>query len=86
MLGSLTITYQGPGKRPLSVATIDDPDLLRAAARVALDQAEQRVALLAKSDPVMARLQAAEVERLRAALEILVPDLSAATEDKVSVQ
>lgn len=67
----LTITYQAPGQRPLSVATIEDVDLLRRAAHRAMEQAEQQAA--AEQDPVMGMLQAAEVRRLRAALSILVP-------------
>jgi hypothetical protein len=71
-MGSLTITYQAPGQRPLSVATVDDEGLLRQAAKLALEQAEQR-AEAASEDPIMGMLQAAEVRRLRAALSILVP-------------
>jgi hypothetical protein len=73
MIGSLTITYQAPGQRPLSVATVDDDGLLRQVAQLAIEQAEQRAAVVAAEDPVMGMLQAAEVRRLRAALAILVP-------------
>jgi hypothetical protein len=72
-MGSLTITYQAPGQRPLSVATVEDERLLRMAAQLALEQAEQRAAAVASEDPIMGMLQAAEVRRLRAALSILVP-------------
>jgi hypothetical protein len=72
-MGSLTITYQSPGQRPMLVATIEDDDLLRKAAQLALFQAERRAAASAVADPVMGMLQAAEVRRLRAALSILVP-------------
>ena len=71
---SLIIVFQEPGKRPLSVATINDPALLQQAARIALQEAEQRVATA--ENPVIARLQKAEVQRLRTALEILVPGLA----------
>ena len=70
-MGSLIIAYQEPGKPPLSVATINDKELLQLAAHVALDEAERRVSTAENS--VIARLQAAEVERLRAVLEVLVP-------------
>lgn len=72
-MGSLTITYQAPGQRPLSVATVEDETLLRQAAQLALQQAEQRAAAVAVEDPIMGMLQAAEVRRLRATLSILVP-------------
>ena len=73
-MGSLIIVFQEPGKRPLSVATISDPTLLREAARIAIQEAKRRVA--AAENPVIARLQEAEVQRLRTALEILVPGLA----------
>jgi hypothetical protein len=72
-MGSLTITYQPPGQRPLSVATVEDEGLLRQAAVLALAQAEGRAAAIAAEDPIMGQLQAAEVERLRATLAILIP-------------
>jgi hypothetical protein len=75
-MGSLIIAFNSPGKRPLSIATIEDPELLLSAARLAIRQAEERVASFAESDPVMALLQAAEVSRLRTALEVLVPGLA----------
>lgn len=77
MLGALTITYQAPGQSPLSVATVEDEDLLRQAAHIALKQAEQRAAAVASEDPIMGMLQTAEVRRLRAALAILVPGFDA---------
>jgi hypothetical protein len=76
-MGTLTITYQAPGQRPLSVATVEDETLLRQAAHVAIEQAEQRAAAVTAEDPVMGMLQAAEVHRLRLALEIIVPGFSA---------
>lgn len=72
-MGSLTITYQAPGQRPLSVATVEDEALLLEVARLALHQAEQRATAIALDDPVMGMLQTAEVRRLRATLSILVP-------------
>lgn len=80
-MGTLIIAFSSPGKSPLSVATIDDPELLRTAARVAIQQAQERLANIAESDPVMAVLQEAEVVRLRTALEVLVPELNEPTPD-----
>jgi hypothetical protein len=76
-MGSLTITYQAPGQRPLSIATVEDATLLKQAAQLALEQAEQHAAVAAADDPIMGMLQAAELRRLREALSILVPGLRA---------
>lgn len=75
-MGSLIIAFSSPGKKPFSVATVEDPELLLTTARLAIRQAEERAASLAESDPVLALLQAAEVHRLRTALEVLVPGLA----------
>jgi len=82
-MGSLTITYHPPGQRPLSVATVDDEGLLRQAAIVALAQAETRAAAIAAEDPIMGRLQAAEVDRLRATLAILIPGFLGVVEGRL---
>ena len=81
-MGSLTITYQAPGQRPLSVATVEDQALLRQVAQLALQQAEQRAAAVAAEDPIMGMLQAAEVQRLRATLSILIPGFDGDTSDR----
>jgi hypothetical protein len=75
-MGSLIIAFSSPGKKPFSVATVEDPELLLITARFAIRQAEEHAASFAESDPVMALLQVAEVNRLRAALEVLVPGLA----------
>jgi hypothetical protein len=75
-VGSLTIilAFQEPGRRPVSIGSVDEePELLHLVARAALKQAQERVAELVHSNPTMAKLQAAELDRLRASLEILVP-------------
>ena len=69
----LTISYTVPGQRPLSVATVEDATLLRQAARLALQQAEQHAEAVSEEDPILGLLQAAETRRLRAALEVLIP-------------
>src|ERR1039457_2960070 len=76
-MGSLTITYQQKGKKPLSVAIIHDPDLLRMAAQMAISEAQHQ--LEETDDPVLARLQSVEVARLRSMLEVLIPGLSEPT-------
>ena len=82
-MGSITITYTAPGQRPLSVATVEDEDLLRQAAHLALEQAERHAEAAASEDSVMGMLQRAEVRRLRAALEILVPGFAVCGEGAV---
>ncbi len=82
-MGSLTITYQAPGQRPLSVATVEDEGLLRQAAELAFQQAEQRAAAVAFEDPIMGMLQAAEVQRLRITLSILVPGFAGVVRENV---
>jgi hypothetical protein len=81
-MGSLTITYQAPGQRPLSVATVDDQALLRQVAHLALQQAEQRATAVAAEDPIMGLLQAAEVQRLRATLSIIIPGFAGDPSDR----
>ena len=76
-MGSLTITYQQKGKKPLSVAIIHDQDLLRMAAQMAISEAQQQ--LEETEDPVLARLQSVEVARLRSMLEVLIPGISEPT-------
>jgi hypothetical protein len=85
-MGTLTITYQAPGQRPLSVATVEDEALLWQAAHIAIEQAEQRAAAVAVEDPVMGMLQAAEVRRLQSALEIIVRGFSKQSNQVESVQ
>lgn len=70
---AIAITYTAPGLGVRSVATIEDQGLLRQAAQLALEQAEQRAAAAASEDPIMGMLHSAEVRRLYAALSILVP-------------
>jgi hypothetical protein len=66
----------------LSVATVEDQSLLRQVAHRALQQAEQRAAAVAAEDPIMGLLQAAEVQRLRATLSILIPGFDGDTLDQ----
>ena len=82
-MGSLTITYQPPGKWPVSVVTVEDESLLREAAHHAVEQAEQRAVAAATEDPVSGMLQAAEVRRLRAVVAILVPGFTSSVRDGI---
>jgi len=40
-MGSLIIAFSSPGRKPVSVATVEDPELLYAAARFAIREAEE---------------------------------------------
>ena len=85
-MGSLTITYQAPGQRPLSVASIEDEALLRQVAQRAIEEAEHYAEAIAIEDRIMGMLQAAEVRRLRAALSILVPGFTNPSVSEEAVQ
>jgi hypothetical protein len=74
------IVFSSPGRKPVSVAVVDDPELLRVAARLAIQQADDQVISIGDLDPVLALLQAAEAVRLRTVLEIVVPGLSESTD------
>lgn len=65
----LQITYTSRTGRPISVAAVDDPKLLRAAASTALREARQRIA--STHDPVVAKLHCAELVRLTTVLAAL---------------
>ena len=75
MPGKLLITYTSENGKPLSIATIDDPQLLLQAARIAFRNAKQQPK---DRDSVLAELRAAEIERLRTALSIVAPGFDAA--------
>jgi hypothetical protein len=74
MPGRLLITYTSENGKPLSIAIVDDPQLLHQAARIALRQAKQRAK---DPDSVLAELKAAEIERLHTALSIVAPGFDA---------
>ena len=76
-MGRVMIVFNSPGQKPMSIATIEDAELLRWAAKLAIQEAEERAASASQLDPVMALLQAAEVVRLRTALDVLVPSTDA---------
>ena len=71
----VVLAFQEPGRRPVSIASVNAPELVERVAKMALAEAQQCVEDLAESNPTMARLRAAEFERLRASLEILLPGL-----------
>jgi hypothetical protein len=76
-MGSLIIAFHAPGRKPVSVASINDSSLLKAAALIAIEQAEQRATDVSPEDPILGALQRVEVARLRASLSVLIPGLMA---------
>jgi len=72
---ALIIAFEEPGRKPLSVASVHDQELLRQAATVALEEAEREAAAVARESPTLGKLRAAEVVRLRTTLATLIPSL-----------
>lgn len=73
---SLVIAFQEPGSKPLSVAVVHDHALLHQAARAALAEAEREVVETTRESPMLGRLRAAEVLRLRTTLALLIPEIA----------
>ena len=82
-IAGLTITYEGSDGQSLAVATVRNEDLLWQAARIALKEAEESVKTAAREDPLMGELQAAEAQRLRTTLAVLIPGFENSVEGKV---
>ena len=61
-MAQLQITYTDRGGKPISVAAVNDPGLVRVAASTALREVKAR--LDATTDPVTAKLHFAELARL----------------------
>jgi hypothetical protein len=73
----LAITYTAPGQKPHYVCLLDDEELLRRVAHLAMQQAEFRAAAVGSEDAIAGRLQRVEVQRLHDSLSILVPGFTA---------
>lgn len=71
---TLMIVFEEPGRKPLSVASVRNAELLHHVAVVALQEAEQEAAAVTRENPTLGKLRAAEVVRLRTTLEILIPN------------
>jgi hypothetical protein len=70
----LAILYEPNKGRPLLLASLADRQLLAAAARAALAEAELRCDILAEADEGLALVQREEVDRLRRVLSMFVPE------------
>lgn len=73
---SLIIAFEESGGKPLSVAVVHDVELLHRAALLALGHAEREASEVAIKNPMLGKLRAAEVVRLRTTLKALIPALS----------
>jgi hypothetical protein len=73
---ALAIIYAPEGHRPLSVAKIQDTQLLGLVAKRAISEAEAAAVRLDGDDPVLGAIQQQEVERLRRVLSPFVSNTS----------
>ena len=71
---TLAILYAPAGRRPLSLASINDRDLLTVAAERAILEAEAAATRLMERDPTLGILQREEASKLRRVLRRLLPD------------
>jgi hypothetical protein len=69
----LAILYAPEGQKPLSVARINDQNLLSAAAAAAVFEAEQAASELLEEDETLGLLQLEEAAKLRRVLSLLLP-------------
>jgi hypothetical protein len=74
---SLILVYEPAttSGRPTPLARIADPQLILAVAEQAINDAISRATFLSDSDEVLGELECAEVDRLRAVLSALIPEL-----------
>jgi hypothetical protein len=74
---SLILVYEPDtaAGRPTPLARTADPQLILAVAEHAITDATSRATILSQSDEVLGELERAEVDRLRAVLATLIPQL-----------
>jgi hypothetical protein len=83
----LAIIYRLPDGRPLSVAMINNNNLLHNVADIAMADAQKKAEELCESDPVLGRIEMEEAGRLRRTLGFLLREQTApATENSGAVQ
>jgi hypothetical protein len=79
----LGILYAPDGRKPLSIARVYDRDLLSAAAKTALREAETTASELMEENPTLGALQLEEANKLRRVLSLLVPSCSGSLRDEL---
>jgi hypothetical protein len=77
----LNLVYVTDYGRPLTAATIRDPDFIRKAARESVAEIRMDVDLLSVLDPDAAEIRAAEADRLERILKKIVPDMTEGKND-----
>ena len=76
---TVAILYAREGRRPLSIASITDRQLLEVVARRAISEADATATELAKDDPALGALQSEEANKLRRVLSGLLTKRSNST-------
>jgi len=74
----LNITLEPERGKPITLARVEDRDLLVNAALSALQQAERLAVEMGSQDTTLGELQRQEASRLRQALELILPEIRAA--------
>ena len=74
----LAILYEQPDAPPLRLVTIDNQDLLLAAAKTAHAEAEERADQIQRSDLLLGEMQVAEADRIRRLLSLLTKAVTSA--------
>ncbi len=69
---TVAILYAREGRRPLSIASINDRQLLEIVARRAISEADATATEVAKGDPTLGALQYEEANKLRRILSGLL--------------
>ena len=72
---ALYITLEPERGKPVTLARVSDRALLTDAATVAISEAEKLADEMSDQDQVLGELQRHEVQRLRRALEMVVPEI-----------
>jgi hypothetical protein len=72
---SLYITLEPNRGKPVTLARVKNPALLKDAALAALAEAESTAVQMAAEDQILGELQGQEVRRLRQSLELVLPEI-----------
>ena len=73
---SLHLIYESGIGRPLTAAKIHDQELIKEAAKAAINDAFERAKMVAGEDAFLGDVQREEAERLQRVLQIMVPELN----------
>src|SRR4051794_29581874 len=71
----LYIAFEPKRGKPITLARIYDRDLLADAAFAAIEEAEEKARSTASEDEILGELHRQEVQRLRQALETVLPEI-----------